>query len=240
MNAIIKQPAGLGDIFFCQKIANRVRAQGYKIIWPVIPQFLWIKNYIDNVEFVDANDNPFINVLKSIDDMVFTQFYGDDVVINLQNADKIHRGMSVMLAKYRCVNITPDNWADHFNFKRNIARENELFYDVLGLKDTTQFALKNFKFASPPHEQVCQRALDAHVGDLEEIHMQSLSEFTLLDWCKVLEHATAIHTVETSLNYVIEKLSTTDQLFMYSKWKPSSYYHIDMLFKKPWQYDYAL
>ena len=32
---LIKQPAGIGDVFFCQKIARIMMQHGYKIIWPL-------------------------------------------------------------------------------------------------------------------------------------------------------------------------------------------------------------
>ena len=35
---VIKQPAGIGDIFFCQKIARYMAHHGYQIIWPLKPE----------------------------------------------------------------------------------------------------------------------------------------------------------------------------------------------------------
>ena len=43
---LIKQPAGIGDIFFCQKIARYMMHHGYDVIWPVLPSISWIKDYI--------------------------------------------------------------------------------------------------------------------------------------------------------------------------------------------------
>ena len=46
---LIIQPAGLGDIFFCQKIATHYSKNlGFKVIWPVYEHFLYIKDYIKN------------------------------------------------------------------------------------------------------------------------------------------------------------------------------------------------
>jgi len=38
---LIKQPAGIGDIFFCQKIARYMAYHGYQIIWPISPDIIW-------------------------------------------------------------------------------------------------------------------------------------------------------------------------------------------------------
>ena len=43
---LIRQPAGIGDIFFTQKIAMDYISKGYTVIWPVIEQFEFIKDYI--------------------------------------------------------------------------------------------------------------------------------------------------------------------------------------------------
>ena len=45
---LVRQPAGIGDIFFTQKIAKHFIAQGYDVLWPVIEQFSFIKDYIND------------------------------------------------------------------------------------------------------------------------------------------------------------------------------------------------
>jgi hypothetical protein len=142
-----------------------------------------------------------------------------------------------MEAKYKLADLRWDNWCDHFKFNRNVdGKEDALFYDVLKLTDNSKYALKNSHFASPPHEQICEAARQANVNGLQEICMSNIVGFTLLDWSKVIERAQTIHTVETSINYIIEKVNTTNDLHMYSKWNPANFFHIKNLFKKPWKY----
>lgn len=241
--AIINQPAGVGDIFFCQKIAAKLRDAGYNIIWPVIPEFVWVKDYIDHAEFVSTHDDFKYKNLYNRTDHSVTYFTPDEsldtTVVNLCSADRRYASlnMSVMHAKYQAVNLTYSNWADFFNFKRNKQKEEQLFYDILGLKDNSIFAFKNANFASPPHMQTCSAVIEAKIPDMQTVMMSTIEGFTLIDWCMVLEKASAIHTVETSLNYIIEKLNTTNTLFMYSKWKPANFFHIKNLFNKPWIYE---
>jgi hypothetical protein len=221
MKALIKQPAGIGDIFFCQKIAHKLRQQNYDVVWPVIPEFLWIKDYIKDIEFCNINE-----VLH----------YNYDAILPLHDADKLFPGISVMEAKYKLVDLRYDDWCKYFDFKHNYHKEEQLFYDVLKLADDTPYVLKNFYFASPPQTQICEAAKNANCNNMREICMTNLPDFTLLDWCKVISKAKTIHTVETSINYIIEKVDSTKDLHMYSKWKPSSFFHIKNLFKKPWRY----
>ena len=57
---LIRQPAGLGDILFCQKIAKRIiEKYNLDIIWPVIPQFEWISQYLssDRITFVSTESD---------------------------------------------------------------------------------------------------------------------------------------------------------------------------------------
>ena len=53
---LIKQPAGIGDIFFCQKIARYMIHHGYDVIWPVLPSISWIKDYIKDIDFPTVED----------------------------------------------------------------------------------------------------------------------------------------------------------------------------------------
>lgn len=223
MKALIKQPAGIGDIFFCQKIAKKIQDRGYEIIWPVIPEFLWIEDYIEGICFCDLD-----NISK----------LGYDIILPLQDADKFFPGISVMEAKYKLVNLKYDNWCKYFNFKRNEYKESQLFYDVLKLSDSEPYTLKNYYFASPPHTQICEAVKSANCNGMREVNMSNLTSFTLLDWCKVIQSAEVIHTVETSLNYIIEKLNTTSNLNMYSKWKPANFMHIEKIFNKPWTFHF--
>jgi hypothetical protein len=55
---LIRQPAGLGDILFSQKIIRKLMEQGYKIVWPVKAEFLWLKQYISDINFCSL-DEPF-------------------------------------------------------------------------------------------------------------------------------------------------------------------------------------
>ena len=53
---LIKQPAGIGDIFFCQKIARYMAYHGYQIIWPISPDIIWIRDYIKGILFCSTED----------------------------------------------------------------------------------------------------------------------------------------------------------------------------------------
>jgi len=240
---VIRQPAGLGDIFFCQKIANKLRDAGYNVIWPVIPEFLWLKDYL-------TTDATICNVLSDFENKKLYEqcdlsnnicTYSEDeqvVLINLQAADRFFPNMSVMTAKYNAMELKHNNWLDYFNFKRDTKKENELFYDVLNLKDNSRYALKNYFFASPPNEQICKLVANANTQCDEVITMRSVENFTLFDWCKVIQHAQEIHTVDTSVILVVEKINTTDKIYLYSRHIPANFMHVSPILSKRWNLIY--
>ena len=72
---IIKQQAGIGDIFFCQKIAMYMRQHGYQIIWTGRPSIPWIRDYI--------KDAPILALTATATDQV-----ANDIQDNLKFARK--------------------------------------------------------------------------------------------------------------------------------------------------------
>ena len=67
---IIKQPAGFGDVLFCQKIAKvfQENTEYKEIIWPVAPVYSFIQEYMgdENLHFPrEDEDFPFKEVYES-------------------------------------------------------------------------------------------------------------------------------------------------------------------------------
>ena len=69
------------------------------------------------------------------------------------------------------------------------------------------------------------------------IEMNLLEGYTVFDWCKVIENANEISIVDTSLNYIIEKLNLKSQKnFLNSRFTPPNFIHIFNLFQNNWNY----
>jgi len=101
------QPAGLGDIFYTQKIAKEVllRTKTKKIIWPVKDNFIYLQHYLkdDNIEYVKKSE---------IEGLTINNSY----LLSLQNADERHRNVSVMSAKYIDADIEEKDVLSYFNY----------------------------------------------------------------------------------------------------------------------------
>jgi len=226
---IINQPAGLGDICFCQKIAVEIcQKYGCEVIWPVINEFLWIQNYIKTpgVTFtskVDLHSEILPRLANKHNKIEW---------LDLQTADQHYPNESVMLAKYKYAGIDWSNWSEYFKFERNHQKEDELYKKLVG--DTQDYIFVNRNYGSPPNYVQCKYIDMDYLREIyphyKIIEMNFLEGYTLFDWSKILENAGAIHTAETSLNYIMEKLDIRIQKYIYSKHTPPSFNHVDMLF----------
>jgi hypothetical protein len=213
MKYVLNQYQGLGDILFCEPIANHFYNNGQnEIIWPVNPEFLWIRDYIKYVNFVDKTT---FNI--NYEDFEIHHLDDETMYIPLRFANPIYRGLSphdysdqfhTMLDKYRFLNLSTNLWKTT-KWERNFIKEDELFNKVV--KDNNYILVNsnwsngNFDFSF----------LDSNK---KIVHMDKIENFNLLDWGKIIENADEIHTVSTSNLYMIETLNLkTDKVYIYPR-----------------------
>ena len=139
---LIHHPAGIGDIFYLQTVARKYISMGYDVVWPVRDDLLWLSDYIPDINFVSEN-GPF--PLKE-------QYWKQDVV--LVSPQFAYLGITrphlwnigdnmIMSSKYHVLQMNSDSWREGFTFKRNIDKENDLYYNILGLKDDDKYVYVN-------------------------------------------------------------------------------------------------
>ena len=56
--ALLRQPAGLGDIFYLQKAAKILVKNDYKVIWPLAKVYTYIKDYIKELPYIYPLNKP--------------------------------------------------------------------------------------------------------------------------------------------------------------------------------------
>lgn len=233
---LIRQPAGLGDIFFCQKIAAKYLNDGYYVIWPIKTEFYYLQAYLSPLITFIPESLSFPNKHLYFDMSIKEPICSEDksfIFLPLHGCNLTNS--SVMISKYESVKMDHTTWKDYFNYTRNRKKEFELF-EHLGLGNE-EYNLVNPLYASPPN--ILKKEIKINNG-LRNVYMDVIDGFTIFDWSRIIEKAKNIYTVETSFNYIIEKLHTTaeeyGEMVMYSKWTPPDFHHIDGLFKKPWKY----
>ena len=114
---LIYQPAGIGDIMFCQGIVKYYINKGYKVIYPLNSNLLYLKDYLayQNLEFYDKeNDFPFKEHYNNSNPTILE---GDFVFLNLDMAhNHPTTSGSIMTSKYELVGLDPTIWKDNFTF----------------------------------------------------------------------------------------------------------------------------
>ena len=198
--ALIKQPIGIGDVFYLQKFAHVIKSRGYEILWPLRDDVIWIKDYVDGINFCKLSDDfPRKNYYYTGRFFIQT----DDFIFLSPDVFQL-QGKRIMESKYLMIKESDHDWYNYFNFKRNIDKENDLYYNVLGLTDESQYVFLN-NMASV--DVKTSNVLDDLSFNYPTVNLQIIKNFTLFDWCKVFENAIEIHTVHTGINYVLDKLN---------------------------------
>ena len=233
---LIKQPAGLGDILFSLKIAQHYINAGYVVVWPVIQEYVCLNDYVNitGLTFYDwKGEFPYKDIYQTESKIIFEQ--NDVLFVPLNWALTHFPGEQTMIAKYKLINIDYTDWSNYFNFKRNIDKENKLYYDVLKLDDSTIYNFVNNNFGSPPTHLVYNNIQLRNTNDV--VNMQFIEGYTIFDWCKVLENASEIYMVDSGLNYIIEKLTLkTNKLYLYPRYGQQTIFELKGLFKTKWAY----
>ena len=243
---ILDQSCGIGDIWFCQGIANHFIDSGHKVLWPIQNKIFDMIEYLnssatyvrfdDDYEFKDfyMSNLQTKSIIES-DDAIFIPLGNSSHIVDSELGDK-----DVMKAKYKLCGLDYNTWKDNFSFNRNVKKENELFYDVLSLKDDDKYFLINEYYVTPPdiHRVPMQPYknflknsgvdFDAH----KNVHLDIIEGFTVFDWCKVFEKSLGILTIDTCIQYITEKLNLVKNGNMYAVPRhPNSFFALDNVLK---------
>ena len=262
---IINQPQGLGDILYLQKIGYHYQDQGYEIYWPVNPFYCdYIRNYLNNFNYFCGDDLQSFadnslneNIHKLYHEYpgqrgeIYSGIVGDiDLKIiptnHLKHVDPANPEVmpnpgTIQKRKYAFVGISDSDWPDYLHINRNTDKENDLYYNVLKIKDGEDYALVNTFLGTPPHFVsefgfILDNFLKSSSGKkgLRHISVEFLDQFTLFDWMKVIENAKEIWMEGSSTTWICEKLKLkAEKLVLYQR---NGNFNSEMhnLFSHPW------
>ncbi len=125
-------------------------------------------------------------------------------------------------------NITHENWQDYLEYKRFPEKEKALA-DLLGLKEDEEFILINENFAKTQKRTIDRSGFPS---DIRVVEMQTIGGFSLFDWSGLIERAKAIYVADSAVNYLIEKLETTDDLHIYARAGQDTKTCLEQIFNK--------
>ena len=252
-DVLIEQPAGLGDIMFCQKIAHRLDQENKfrDIYWPVSPYFSKDVERINSpAKFIHPGDDELRwrldeESISGKDEFLRVPLKNAEGAhkVPLQRADQIvPKVTSLLTCKYEMVGLDWTDWADYFEFRRDFDRENDLFAH-LKLDPDSKYMVVGNSCGSPPNQKMfmvprtddCKRLSEEYP---RTISIDMIDGFSVFDWCGILESASAIHMVDTCFVYIMEKLRLkTNHLHLYSRYHPEDFSHIQKLLNVKWEYE---
>lgn len=193
MKLIIIQYFGAGDVIFEQTLVRKL-AKNYPVMWPVEPHMVsGFNRAYPHIMFVDRTT-------LNIDYNSKEDYIKDGVrYLPLRWADQILKVpySQCMSAKYQLFDMNFNIWKQDAMWVRDRKKEQELF-DYLGLKEGMEYTLVNRFFGT-------QSQLVAPIKE-QGIEMCTIPGFSLFDWALVLERASQIFTVSTSVIFLLELL----------------------------------
>lgn len=193
---LIVQPFGLGDIIFTQTL---IRSMGYTdITWPVVDAYVDDCNraYPD-IKFIPISKSPVD--LNDKRDMVRAGYR----TLPIRFSDTIQSVPynRVMAAKYDMFGAKWEFWRNKAMWNRDRKREQSL-WDLLELEGKS-YTVVNNRFGWQGDKQVFIPEIDGEAVQVRNIH-----GYSLFDWAMVFERAWQIHTVSTSILFILDLLET--------------------------------
>ena len=261
---IINQPQGLGDILYLQKIGYHYEEQGYEIYWPVCGFYCsYISSYIKNFKYfrdsldgyidIGLNEEIYKLVLENPGQAckIYNGTVGDiDLKIvptnhltdvQAANPEVMPNPGTIQKRKYAFIGVSDNDWSDYLHINRNVEKENDLYYNVLGLEDDEDYCLVNTFLGTPP-EFVSEFSFildnflksDSGKSGLRHVSLNFTEGFTLFDWMKVIENAKEIWMEGSAITWICEKLNLkAEKLVLYQR---NGNHNAEMhnLFSHPW------
>ncbi|MBS1772043.1 MAG: hypothetical protein JST82_04235 [Bacteroidetes bacterium] len=198
---------GIGDIIFTQTLVRAI-AGTKPICWGVLPQFVdGLKRAYQNIEWLDyrcTGVNYETQTDCIVDDKRLLPIRWADSILNLPYE-------KCMSAKYILYNVDWRLWKESAQWKRDQEREDVLFQNIVG--KNTKYNLINNTFGSDNQFMINICPDNA----LPNVEMKAMPGFSIFDWAKVIEQATEIHTVSTSIVYMLELLPIYVPIHLYPR-----------------------
>jgi hypothetical protein len=208
----IYQPFGIGDILILEPIARNYYKAGYEIFWQVIEKYSWIKDYIKYINYIP----------KTVDNMD-SSFYEDNIILSLRDTPG-----HWIYGKYEFCKVDPNIWRT-YSWERNLEKEKKL-YEELNIKKPYILVNRNY-YTHNVYSNVKMFNNNENI-----IEMSFYKDYTLLDWGFILENAEEIHTVDTSLVWLIESsvLNINCKLNMYPRIEHTKFINVKDVLQKKW------
>lgn len=213
-NIVVNQYFGLGDILFIEPIYRYLKDLGLNVIAPIQDQYLWIQDHIKYVDFRGISE--FNMDYERFDFGILKTLQGEEVpdtaYLPLRFSDQIYRNLKPhdasasrywMTDKYSVLGLDHRRW-ESITLERNREREEELKDIILKEIGDSEYDFCNSFYQNSLNVNL---NLEGRVKrELPLISMSKVEGYTMIDWSSVIEGARRVHTVSTSLLYMIQSI----------------------------------
>jgi len=196
---LIQQPGKVGDIISCLPIAKYYADRGHTVEWECPVHYHHLFSYVDYVKPVTTKSGDYGKII----DLSFG--------LNKQSPTNItwnryrRTGESFLALKYELAGV-PVSECRNLVYKRNEENENNLM-DELGIDKGAVYALTHTSsdYGSPIWVD----------SGMDHIGFAPTGDYSIFDWRKVIESATEIHCIDSSLANFVDAIPTDAKLFYY-------------------------
>lgn len=205
---LLDQPRYLGDIVFVMAIAQKYANEGYVVDFPLEDEYYFqsLNEYFPNINFIRLSeffDYKKYSGLRMIE---------DDEYIYLPLAESWQRvSYPHMRDKYECLGLKYDMWHD-ITIKRNFDKEKKIF-EILQINADEKYNLIN--------ENHSKKFIKTNIlvnNGAKNVYMKKIEGYSIFDWIGVMEKAQSIHTVGTSIIFLLDVVQTMpDDMHIYKR-----------------------
>jgi len=229
----VDQPGWLGDIIFVMSIAQKYASMGHDVYYPVYDNYLKIpsiKKNFPEINFSSVKNFPnykkyYGMTITEDSDYIFLPFVG--------NFNK-YKHTDHMRYKYELLGYSLDMWRD-VKITRDYDAENKLMNE-LNISYGEKYNLINQNYSTI--RKITGSASFVIDNNFRNINMKILDGYNLFDWMGIIERATTIHTIHTSIQYILDvMLNITEELHIYPRTEiGESHSKYDYIFTKKYEY----
>jgi hypothetical protein len=202
---LVNQYFGLGDVIYVQYLLG-LFSSNEDIVFPIADEYFWITDYLQcnsKIRYIKKSECK-VNLENPIPSHSYLPLrWATQIRYNLASNDYSH-DHTVMEDKYLLFGVNPKHWVN-YQFKRNLEKEQSLI-KLLGLEDGKPITLVNNNFGSSVVGSGKSNIPVIGLGE-NTVEMSKIDGYTLFDWIGVIEKAESVHTVSTSLVYLVDKYS---------------------------------
>lgn len=230
--AVINQPAGLGDILYTLKIADKIIREGATVYWPLIPEYMWLKRHINipKLLFVPTNklQFPLLDLYNSkcVDPVRGNNFLYLPLKYVLHNPKYAVEELP-MYSKYIMAGMETSafSWWDVYKDSLVLFASKALKIFELRVQSVS-YIFHNKLVGSPDGTHLAELEpafRNNYQLDLPIVYNQIIDGYSMFDWFRVLDSATEIHTPDTALCFIVDILRknfgfcANTSLFMYPR-----------------------